>query len=98
MRQRHDLVQTAAMVGFGHLRSWTGRYKRHPVSGSAQEYEVPAPPWPKVLGEAVLPRPRIIGVVLADVHAQAAVHGHPKTARRYARRCSCASHIAPCVG
>src|SRR5262249_8238034 len=34
-----------------------------PESGSAQQYDEPTPPWPKVRGEASEPRPRIVSVV-----------------------------------
>src|SRR6266850_6519887 len=34
-----------------------------PESGSAQQYEEPTPPWPKVRGEASEPRPRMVSVV-----------------------------------
>src|SRR5437879_10109991 len=77
MRQRHDLVQTAAMVGFGHLRiAQVG--KRDARLGISPGVRGPCPTMAKGTGRGGAAETTNHRGGAAYVHAQAAVHGHPK--------------------
>src|SRR5215813_14575095 len=77
MRQRHDLVQTAAVVGFGHLR--IGQVsKRDTGLGVSPGVRSPCPTVAEGTRRGGAAEAANHRSGAAYVHAQAAVHGHAK--------------------